>query len=347
MNNLATIEKIDKVLPHENADLLEILEVRNCQVIVTKDKFTIGEKVVFIWPDSILPDKEWTAFYRAKSSRVRAIKLRGIFSFGIVEKIETVDSSLSDAEIGTEISEMIGVFKYEPPLPQDLQAKGFLPLGIPKTDEDNYYKFNNLPYGSLVTITRKRDGSSFSCYYDLEEDKFGCMSRSLELKPEFSNQFTEHIARYDIENKLREYCKKHNVSLCIRGESFGNGRNGHKANVDARGPSTWEMFSVWDIKERRYINIKEEHNFEKVANECGFKHVPILERDVPLTQELIKKYTDEKIGFEGVVVHHDAYTYFKSYAIELPDGTTKEINDEKFVEAGTFKIIDKDYDSKK
>ena len=347
MNNLATIEKIDKVLPHDNADLLEIVEVRNCQVIVPKDKYALNEKVVFIWPDSILPDKEWAEFYKAKSNRVRAIRLRGQWSFGVVEKIETVDPSLFGVEIGTEISDVIGITKYEPPLPQDLQAKGYLPLGIPKTDEDSYYRFNNLPYGSLVTVTRKRDGSSFSCYYDLEEDKFGCMSRSLELKHEFSNQFTEHIARYDIENKLREYCQKHNVSLCVRGESFGHGRNGHKANVDAKGESAWEMFSVWDIKERRYITIKEEHNFEKVANECGFKHVPILERDVPLTEELVKKYTDDNIGFEGVVVHHDAYSYVKSYTIELPDGTIKEINDVKNVDANTFKIINKEYDSKK
>lgn len=347
MNNLATIEKIDKILPHDNADLLDIVEVRNCQVIVKKGSYIENEKVIFIWPDSILPDKPWAEFYKAKSNRVRAIRLRGTWSFGVVEKIETIDPSLTDVEIGTEISELIGITKFEPPLPSDVQAAGFLPLGIPKTDEDSYYKYKNLPYGSPVTVTRKRDGSSCSFYYDIDTDKFGCMSRSLELKLEVNNQFTAHIGRYNIENKLRAYCTTHNVSLCIRGESFGNGTNGHKVNVDAKELSQWEMFSVWDIKERRYINLSEEHNFEKVANECGLKHIPILERDVVLTPELIKKYSDESIGFEGVVINYSAYTYFRNYTIELPDGTIKEVNDEKQMDAGTFKVINKEYDSKK
>ena len=138
----------------------------------------------------------------------------------------------------------MGITKWESPPPKDLQAKGNLPFGIPKTDEENHYKFNILPYGELCTVTRKIDGSSFSVYYKLDLEQFGVMSRSLELKPECLNSFTEHISQYDIENKLRDYCKKHQVSLCVRGESCGNGRNGHKTNVDAKQPTAWMVFSV-------------------------------------------------------------------------------------------------------
>lgn len=331
-NNLATIEKISRVYEHPNADSLEFVEVRNCQVIVPKNVWKEGDKVIFIWPDSILPDKEWALFYKAKSSRVRAIKLRGSWSFGIVEDIEKIVRSadsyseysclrgLHDVEVGTEISGAIGVTKYEPPPPKDLQAKGNLPFGIPKTDEENHYKLESLPLGKECTVTRKIDGSSFSCYYHLDLDQFGVMSRSLELKTECLNAYTEHISRYDIENKLRSYCQKYGVSLCVRGESYGNGRNGHKANVDAKQPSGWMVYSVWDIKNRRYISLEEPHNFVDVANECGFPHVPILETDVIFNQELIDKYADGNIGFEGVVV--------------LCNGET-------------FKIINKEYDSKK
>ena len=90
MNNLASIEQITRVYPHSNADALELLEVRNCQVIVPKDKYKEGQKIVFIWPDSILPDKPWAEFYKAKSSRVRAIRLRNEWSMGIVEDIENI-----------------------------------------------------------------------------------------------------------------------------------------------------------------------------------------------------------------------------------------------------------------
>lgn len=332
MNPLATIEKIDKIKKHFGADLLELVEVRNCQVIVPKDKYKEGQKIVFIWPDSILPDKPWAEFYKAKSSRVRAIKLRSEWSMGIVEKIETIIRSedtytgysdaraLYDLPIGTEISESIGVTKYEAPPPKDLQAKGGLPFGIPKTDEENHYKFDTLPYGELCTVGRKIDGSSFSAYYHLESDTFGVMSRSLELKTECLNSFTVHISQYDIENKLKDYCIQNQISLCVRGESCGNGRNGHKANVDAKQLTAWKVYSVWDIEKRRYIPLEDDHNFITVANTCGFEHVPILEKDVILTPELIKKYADDDIGFEGVVIH---------------------------CKGNTFKVISKPYDARK
>ena len=319
MNNLASIEQITRVYPHSNADALELLEVRNCQVIVPKDKYKEGQKIVFIWPDSILPDKPWAEFYKAKSSRVRAIKLRSEWSFGIVETFENVGYE-GEIEIGKEISEDLGIFKYEAPPPKDLQAKGGLPFGIPKTDEENHYKFDFLPYGELCTVTRKIDGSSVSHYYHLESETFGVMSRSLELKPECNNAFTEHLKQYDIENKLKDYCIQNQISLCVRGESCGNGRNGHKANVDAKQPTAWKVYSVWDIEKRRYIPLEEEHNFITVANACGFEHVPVLEQNVVLTPELIKKYADDDIGFEGVVIH---------------------------CKGNTFKTINKIYDSKK
>lgn len=321
MNSLASIEKITRVYAHGNADSLECAEVRNCQVIVPKGKYKEGEKIIFIWPDSILPDKPWAEFYKAKSSRVRAIKLRGMWSFGVVESIENIIRSedtysgysdlrgLYDLPEGTDIAEQIGVSKYEPPPPKDLKAKGNIPFGIPKTDEENHYKFDNLPYDGLCTVTRKRDGSSASFYYNLSDESFGAMSRSLELKTECLNSWTEHIPQYDIENKLRDYCKTNNVSLCIRGESFGNGRNGHKANVDAKLPTSWEMFSVWNIEERRYVPLNEQHNFIDVANACGFSHIPILEKDVTLTKELIDKYRNDDIGFEGVVIHCNGETF--------------------------------------
>jgi RNA ligase (TIGR02306 family) len=319
MNNLASIEQITRVYEHSNADSLEFLEVRNCQVIVPKGKYKEGQKIIFIWPDSILPDKPWAEFYKAKSSRVRACRIRGEWSFGIVETFENVGYD-GEIEIGKEISEDLGIFKYEAPPPKDLQAKGGLPFGIPKTDEDNHYKFDFLPYGEICTVTRKIDGSSVSHYYHLESETFGVMSRSLELKPECNNAYTEHLKQYDIENKLKDYCIQNQISLCVRGESCGNGRNGHKANVDAKQPTAWKVYSVWDIEKRRYIPLEEEHNFITVANACGFEHVPVLEQNVVLTPELIKKYADDDIGFEGVVIH---------------------------CKGNTFKVISKPYDSRK
>jgi RNA ligase (TIGR02306 family) len=318
-NQLATVEKIDAVLEHTNADSLEIVVVRNCRVIVPKGKYKFNDNIIFLWPDSILPDAPWSAFYRARSSRVKACKLRGEWSFGIVETPEAVGYT-GLMTLGLDLSEALGITKYEPPLPQDLSALGLLPRGIPKTDEENYYNLNSLPYGESCVVTRKRDGSSCSFYYNLKTDKFGVLSRSMELKPDSINDWTFHASKFDIENKLRQYCKENQVSLCIRGEAFGSGRNGHSANVDAKGGKMWEMFSVYNMDSYKYHGIHDTHGSLKVSQALGLPHVPVLESEVPFTPEMIQHYSESAIGYEGVVIH---------------------------CLGSTFKVINKPYDSKK
>jgi RNA ligase (TIGR02306 family) len=318
-NQLASIEKIDSVLPHTNADSLEIVVVRNCNVIVPKGKHVADEHIIFLWPDGILPDVAWSQFYRARSSRVKACKLRGQWSFGIVETPAAVGYT-GPMTLGLDVSEVLGITKYEPPLPQDLSACGYLPHGIPKTDEENHYHLDGLPYGKECIVTRKRDGSSCSFYYNHQTDTFGILSRSMELKPECVNDWTVHVEKHDIENKLRQYCKLHEMSLCLRGEAFGSGRNGHCANVDAKETRSWEMFSVYDIAKHKYINIRDTHGSIVLSAALKLPHVPILEYCVDLTPETIRHYSEDSIGYEGVVIH---------------------------CEGNTFKVINKPYDSKK
>lgn len=187
MNNLVSVEKILEIEPHGNADLLEVATIIGCKSIIQKGTFQVGDDVVFIWPDSILPDVEWAAPFNKKSSRVRAIKIRGVYSMGIIMRPSEVGYNGELTE-GLEISEALGVTKYEPPPPKDLSAKSSaLPYGIFKTDETNYNGLRKLPYGEDVRVTRKRDGSSTTFFYDIEDDNFGVTSRSLELKPECFN----------------------------------------------------------------------------------------------------------------------------------------------------------------
>ena len=133
---LASIETITEILPHGNADSLLICRVLGYQCIIRKvDHFKVGDKVCFIQPDTTLPDAEWATVFKAKSNRVKAIRLRGEWSEGIVLKPSVVNLPPDSYEDGQEISEIIGVRKYEAPAPQDLNAKGPLHFGIPKTDE--------------------------------------------------------------------------------------------------------------------------------------------------------------------------------------------------------------------
>ncbi len=48
MSNIAvTVEQIQAILPHPNADRLEIAKILGTQTLVPKGEFQVGEKVLF------------------------------------------------------------------------------------------------------------------------------------------------------------------------------------------------------------------------------------------------------------------------------------------------------------
>jgi RNA ligase (TIGR02306 family) len=144
----ATIELVENVKKHPNADKLSICNILGFQCVTKLDQFKNGDKVVYVRPDTVFPMADWATEFRKYSiKRVKAVKLRGEWSEGVIIPFEALPADLSeklvDANIGDEVSEVIGITHYEPPQPQDLSAKGGLPFGIPKTDEE---RFENMKY---------------------------------------------------------------------------------------------------------------------------------------------------------------------------------------------------------
>jgi RNA ligase (TIGR02306 family) len=324
---LASIEKVKEVIKHPNADALDILSVLGFKCIVKRDQFAVGDLVVFIQPDTVLPDKEWAAFYRAKSNRVKAIRLRQVWSEGIVESLSILPWGLaltdegSKLGEGSEVSEYLGVTKYDPPLPQDLSAKGVLPFGIPKTDEERFNNIIEIPFGELVDVTLKVDGQSCSIYAHKAEDGSvvtGVVGRTLEYKPECANNYTRYHAKYA--NAVAMY-----PGLCFRGESFGSGIQSGGHNPHSKQTPGILFYSVWDIAAHEYAHKGSAFYAYDFLPKLHLPTCPVLERDVVLTPELIAKYADgitEINGqpFEGVVIQH---------------------------KNGSFKVLNKSYDSKK
>ena len=135
---LATIERILQVTPIPNAEKIEYVKVLGFDCIVGKGQFNVGDLCVLIQPDTVLPaEQSWTEIYRKKSNRVKAIRLmKQYWSFGIVESLSILPENTQVVE-GQDVSEVIGVIKYEPPIPQNLEAKhAYLPHQLPKTDEE-------------------------------------------------------------------------------------------------------------------------------------------------------------------------------------------------------------------
>lgn len=326
---LASIQPILAVERHPNADLLDIVTVKGYKAIVKRDQWKVGDLCVFIEPDSVLPDAAWAAFYKAKSGRVRAIRLRGSWSFGVVESVANVGYT-GPLEAGLDVTAALGITKYEAPQPQDLNASGPYGFGIPKTDEHRWQGIDNLPYGALVDVTLKVDGQSWSAFATFHDTNWpngewvtGVGGRSFLYKPESDNHFTRNERHHEVLTKLRRFCAEHTVGLCLRGEQYGQGIQKGAYNPHSKLPVSLALFSTWLIDERRYATKGHPFYIHTLAPQLGLPTVPMLERDVILTPELIKRYAEEletiqlwsqtlpggvaqahSQPFEGVVINH-------------------------------------------
>lgn len=318
----ATIEVIESIKPHKNADALELAQILGFQCVVPIGKYSAGEKVIYIHPDSVLPsDKEWAnPFLKYAPKRTKAVKLRGEWSEGIIVDLKALEESsenLPEPEIGFDCSELLGVSHYVASMKNssDIGVIGGLPYSIPKTDESRWeVKRKKLPFGDLVDVTLKVDGQSWSAYYNHKNDEFGVLGRRMAFEIESDNSYTRLVKKYNLKEKLKNYCVENQVSLCIRGESYGGGIQNMKCNPHSNMDHNLALFSVYLIEEHRYTNKNEPHHYINVGKALEIPTVDIVEEQVPLSQELINKYSKDlkKLNgqyFEGVVIKGNNFSF--------------------------------------
>ncbi len=326
---LASIQPILAVEHHDNADSLDLVQCLGYSCIVKRDTWKVGDLAILILPDTVLPaDRPWTAFYRAKSSRVKAVKLRGRFSYGIVESAANVGYT-GPMDPGLDVTEALSITKYEAPIPQELNAKGGLPFGVPKSDEERWQSLRDIPYGEPVDVTLKIDGKSVTFIWYVDEagvEYREICGRTLAFWDGAVNDYTQVQANHDVINRISAYCRVNGLrGLALRGECFGRKIQASEHNPHSKLPLGLALYSTWLIEPREYARKGNPLYVFDLAPQLGLPTVPVIEKDVILTRELIHKY-DEELStlkgqmFEGVVVQHAR---------------------------GSFKIINKHFDVKK
>ena len=172
------ITTIKELNPHPNAERLEIALVLGYNVIVPKNVFSVGQEVIYISDGAVLSD--WLEEYifpadskiKLHNKRVRAIKLRGVLSQGILLSPDdhNIGMVLKDKNYFTDdLSEVLGITKYEPPvksLPGIMKVPANLnPYKVREfreyTDvEHGKYYDRVLQDGEPVVITQKLHGTS-------------------------------------------------------------------------------------------------------------------------------------------------------------------------------------------
>lgn len=346
---LASLQLVKDVQPIKNADRIEVITINGWKVVANKNQYRIGDLVVYCEIDSLLPIKPQYEFLRKSSYiknieqegfRLRTIKLRNQISQGLLLPIqsiidefesETCDiskdikkqimNSIINNEINVDVTDILGIIKYEKPIPDELKQSilGEIPSFIVKTDEeriqnlvDDFDEIKKLKFSS----TEKCDGESSTFY--LNEGHFGVCGRNWEFKFNENNPKWKFAVDNNIEEKLRKLGR----NIALQGEFLGKGIQGNPYNLDC---NIVRFFTIFDIDNYKKLNHDE---FIDIIESLELETVPMLERniDLPDINEIIKNaegfsLLNPKVKREGkVYVSIDGSISFKvisnSYLIE-------------------------------
>jgi RNA ligase (TIGR02306 family) len=298
----ASIQKIIDIRPIENADSIEKAYVLGWQVVVKKGQFKVGDLVVFVTIDSVLPPKPEFEFLAKNKYRVRTIKLRGELSQGIIFPA-TILPDKKWRGAGDDVSEILGVTHYEKPVPGGFNqgdTKGNFPPWFPKTDEE---RIQNVPEvldelrDNSYVITEKCDGTSCTIYFNRGE--FGVCSRNMEKKDSESSVYWQMARKYDLEKKLRNL----NRNLAIQGELCGPGIQKNKLGLKELD---FFVFDIFDIDDGKYMSYPKQL---QIITSFELNKVPLIQFgegfafDLEQLLEKAKgKYNGTDNDREGIVV---------------------------------------------
>lgn len=335
MRKLASIQKVWKIEPIEGADRIELAHVLGWQCVVKKGEFKEGDNGVYFEIDSFLPIRPEYEFLRASSYKntelmgegfkLRTQKFRGQISQGMILPLDLVaNDACRGLPVGTDVTELLGVRKYEMPemAMTGGTAVGELPGNVPHTDETRIQAMPALLQefaGLEYYISTKVDGSSHSISVDENGVRF--MGHNYEYRLDDKCSFYQHMVKVNptLLNDLVSYKEQCGCrSIVIQGEYAGPGIQ--KNRLKLMKPE-WFVFDIRVDGKRVPL--------EDMLDMAKFFHletVPIEERGVDLpekypTVEALLERADGNYACgsrkEGIVIRPTVPVYSRLIGTDL------------------------------
>ena len=261
MRKMATIQIIDSLAPIEGADKIELATVLGWQVVVQKGLYEVGDKVCYCEVDGFVPHSlvdlsrggSIREYNGVPGNKLRTIKLRGQISQGMCLPLFECEPYFNGVtyEVGDDVSEPLGIVKYEPPVAAHLMglARGNFPSWLRKTDQDRiqnvYGRISHILDDEWI-IEEKLEGSSMTVGHN-NGDLVVC-SRNLSLKLEGNdeNSFVKTANDCGILTALASYGR----NIGISGELLGN----IQGNIYHINGFEWRIFDILDVDTQKYVD---------------------------------------------------------------------------------------------
>lgn len=331
--------KILNVQNHPNADRLDICTVYGFQVITQRDKYKVGDSIIYIPIDSLLPDWLSAILFpegskiTIKNNRVRQIKIRKCASQGMVVDLKDVSSKVNPEYLTLEqdLAAILGITKYEPPQRVGTGTRMQKPRNKPLENGrfhryggiDNAKWYPNYFENQEVILQEKLHGSNCRASYAKTaantfwkkvlrffgklpkyEYCYGSNNVQLQERKNYTgfyegDVYGEVLKKVDAFNRLKP-------GETIYGELIGPGIQGNYDYGHAE-----HHFVLFDVKVEREDGSQEfldPEQAETFAKERGFDFVPVLYRGI-FNAELAKQlsmgpsiYNAKQKVREGVVI---------------------------------------------
>ena len=301
MRKLAKIVKLDNVVKHTNADTLDVCSVGGWTVVAKHGLHRAGDYVVYCEIDSWMPHslapfltkegKEPRMFEDTPGQVLKTVRLRGVVSQGLIIPIRDTLLDATAVFEGNDVSDLLGVLKYEPPVPTALtgNARCSFPGIVPKTDSERVQNLSEelekwKQDGVQFCVTEKLDGTSVTFIKD--NDDIHVCSRNWSLQDN-DNTYWQIYRKYNIEKVLA----KIPFNCAIQGEIVGPGiqENNYKLTTQ-----TLFVFNIYNIDMKAYIAFSD---MLELCTACNLSTVPLVNVtsiDMNITIDELLKYADGK-----------------------------------------------------
>lgn len=312
MHDLAKVTRIQSISPIEGKDRIEVAKVENYDTVVAKGEFKPGDRCVYIFYDSILPERPEFEFLRKrcwseklKGFRIRPMQLAGIVSEGLVMPMSILpEGEYRDGQVVTDLLE---IRLYEPPEPpvsytghraparekiRRVLLKSRLtrwiakripriptdyPLQIKKSDEDNIEALWDDLKGSdeLWYLTEKVEGQSAT--YIFRKGKLECYSHNMRVWDGSWVQFAEERG---LKGHMKHFCRATGrKGAVIQGELCGPGI---QKNIYKLDKLKLFVFGMMELDGTRM----DAHDMCAYAAFVGLDTVPFIDEHRPLSSSL-------------------------------------------------------------
>lgn len=254
----AEVIQIGRVEKHPNADSLSITKVYDFPVVFRTEDFREGDKAIYIPIDSMVntdrPEFSFLKSDKRNAERIRAKKLRGVFSMGMLVKCNAVVSP------GEDMTEALGITKYEEPAPTMAEEQESDPGFIPRyTDIESFRRYPDIiKEGESVVVTEKLHGANGRWVY--HDGRFWAGSHNTFKKPETGGMWWNAIEPY-------KDVLKTNPGLIFFGEVFGRVQDLHYGMSNSYKAA---FFDIFDMGRGKYVC------FDEFMDICERHDLPVV-----------------------------------------------------------------------